>query len=100
MITDADAEKLEQRFEQKFATKDWALANLATKKEMYIIRDELKEDISEVKELVQKTLNAVDGFTGKVADLDQESKFGAAVLHRHDVQIHELAAATGTKITE
>ena len=80
--------------------KNWIVENFATKKELYLVRDELKGDISEIKELVTKTLNAVDKFSGKVADLEQENKMGAITLRRHDVQIHELATATGTTITE
>ncbi|MCX6787784.1 MAG: hypothetical protein NT108_01305 [Candidatus Kaiserbacteria bacterium] len=80
--------------------KNWIVENFATKKELYLVRDELKGDISEIKELVTKTLNAVDKFSGKVADLEQESKMGAVTLRRHDVQIHELATATGTTLSE
>lgn len=51
-------------------------------------------------EKIDKVLNILDGFSGKVADLDQENKMGAITLRRHDTQIHELATATGTKISE
>jgi len=51
-------------------------------------------------EKVDKMLTILDGFAGKVADLEQENKFGAVTLHRHDIQIHELATATGTTISE
>ena len=49
--------------------KNWVVENFAIKKELYLVRNELKDDISEVKELVKKTFNAVDKFSGKVADL-------------------------------
>lgn len=51
-------------------------------------------------EKVDRILNILDGFAGKVADLDQENKMGARTLHRHGIQIHELAQATGTTISE
>lgn len=51
-------------------------------------------------EKVDKMLNILDGFAGKVADLEQENKMGAVTLRRHDVQIHELATATGTSISK
>ena len=51
-------------------------------------------------EKLDKVLNILDGFSGKVAELDQENKMGARTLRRHDNQIHELAQATGTKISE
>lgn len=51
-------------------------------------------------EKVDKMLNILDGFTGKVADLDQENKMGAVTLERHGIQIRELATATGTTISE
>ena len=67
--------------------KDWIVDNFATRKELYLVRDELKSDISEIKTLVKETLDAVDGFSGKVADLNQESKMGAITLRRHGVNI-------------
>lgn len=67
---------------------------------MYLVRDELKNDISEIKKLVESTHNAVDKFTGNVATLDQENKMGAITLHRHGIQIQELADATGTKLSQ
>lgn len=51
-------------------------------------------------EKVDRILNILDGFAGKVADLDQENKMGARTLHRHGIQIRELAQATGTTISE
>lgn len=51
-------------------------------------------------EKVDKILNILDGFAGKVADLDQENKMGARTLRRHGIQIRELAQATGTTISE
>ncbi len=51
-------------------------------------------------EKIDKVLTILDGFAGKVADLDQENKMGARTLHRHGIQIHELAQATHTKISK
>ena len=51
-------------------------------------------------ETSNKILNILDGFSGKVADLEQENKMGAVTLARHDMQIHEIADATGAKISE
>lgn len=50
-------------------------------------------------EKVDKILIQLDGFTGKVADLEQENKMGAIALRRHGIQIEELAKATKTKIS-
>lgn len=80
--------------------KSWVAGNFATKKEMYLIRNELKDDISEVKELVKQTLNSVNKFTGKVADLEQENKMGAVTLRRHGINIRELAKATDTVLSK
>ena len=113
MITDTDVKKLKKVFTtkddlNKFATKDdlkklatkkWTLENFATKGEMYLIRDELKSDISEVKELVKKTFNAVDKFSGRVSTLEQENKMGAVTARRHGIHIQELAKATGTTLS-
>jgi hypothetical protein len=80
--------------------KNWIVNNFATSKELYLVRDELKNDISEIKKLVESTHNAVDKFTGNVATLVQENKMGALTLRRHGVQIHELATATGVKLSQ
>lgn len=80
--------------------KGWIVDNFAIKKEMYLVRDELKADISEIKKGMDKVLNAVDKISGNMADLQQENKMGAIALNRHKVQIHELAAATSTVISE
>ncbi len=105
--------------DKKFLTE-----NFATKKELKSLRDGFdllrhklttssieKLDLSfridsieassiRTEEKIDKVLTILDGFAGKVADLNQENKFGAVTLQRHDVQIHELATATGTAISE
>ena len=60
----------------------------------------LEKGLEESIELSRQVLTTVQGFAGNVADLEQENKFGAVILSRHDVQIHELALATGTVISE
>ena len=62
-----------------------------------LIRMEQKMDDSI--EFSHKNFTILEGLAGKVADLDQENKMGAITLRRHDVQIHELAAATGTTLS-
>jgi hypothetical protein len=119
MITDTDITKLKE----VFATKT-DLEGFATKKEVLAVRDSvdlLRKKVADVgfenlrldmrlnaieassvrtEEKVDKVLNMLDGFTGRVADLDQENRMGALTLRRHDIQIHELAQATGTTISE
>lgn len=60
----------------------------------------IEESNMRTEEKLDKVLNILDGFAGKVADLDQENKMGSITLRRHDIQIHELAKATGTTISE
>lgn len=60
----------------------------------------IEASVMRTEEDVHKILNIVDGFAGKVAELDQENKMGSITLRRHDIQIHELATATGTTISE
>lgn len=55
------------------------------------IRNEEKSD---------KILSILDGFAGKVSDLEQENKMGAVTFRRHGIQIRELATATSTAISE
>ncbi|MHB8860188.1 MAG: hypothetical protein ACYC48_00430 [Minisyncoccota bacterium] len=60
----------------------------------------LEQGQDEIRSLVTKTLTTVQGFAGNVATLEQENKMGALTLRRHDIQIHELAHATRTTISE
>lgn len=80
--------------------KNWVVENFVTKGEFRTELREVKEGISRVEKLSQKTLTIVEGLAGKVADLDQENKMGARTLHRHGVQIQELAEATGATLSE
>ena len=84
---------------------------MLTKEEKNWIEETIEEKIEEkivtieefkirTEEVLDKVLNILDGFAGKVDDLDQENRMGAITLRRHDVQIHELATATGTTISE
>jgi len=87
--------------DKKFLTE-----NFATKKELSAMRDgfdllrnkiamsslekfdfKSRVDLLEAssvrtEEKVDKILNILDGFSGKVADLEQENKMGAITLHR------------------
>ncbi len=80
--------------------KNWLVESFVTRGEHRIDLKEVKEGISRVEELSKKTLAIVEGFAGKVAGLDQENKMGSLTLRRHDIQIHELATATGITISE
>ena len=99
--------------------KDFLTENFATKKELKEVRDgvdllrqklttktlenfnfEHRLDSIEAsnfrtEEKIDKVLTILDGFAGKVADLDQENRMGAITLRRHDIQIHELATDAG-----
>lgn len=59
--------------------------------EASVFRNEEKSD---------KILGILDGFTGRIAGLDQENKMGAITLRRHGIQIQQLAKTTGTKISQ
>jgi len=62
--------------------------------------DSIEASTIRTEEKVDKVLNILDGFSGKVADIDQENKMGAVTLRRHSIQIQELAEATGTKLSK
>ena len=87
MLTKDDKNWIEETIEEKLVSIEES--NIRT--EERIIRTEEKID---------DVLNKLDKFTGNIADLDQENKMGARTLRRHDIQIHELATATGTTISE
>ena len=62
--------------------------------------NELKDTTGRIEETMQKVLTIVTNFAGNVDTLQQENIMGAETLRRHDVQIHELAVATGTTLSE
>lgn len=66
-----------------------------------IIRLEDKVDASaeNSKNMFNKILTVVESFAGNISDLEQENKMGARTMHRHGIQIYELADATGTTIS-
>ena len=80
--------------------KNWLVTSFVTRGEFRPDMAEIKEDLKDLKKNINKVLNAVDKSSGNMADLQQENKMGAITLRRHDIQIHELATATGTKISE
>jgi len=80
--------------------KGWVVANFVTKGEFKHDMSEVKEGLSRVEELSKKTLAIVEGLAGNVADLQQENKMGAVTLHRHGIQIQELAKSTGTTLSQ
>lgn len=121
MLTKEDKEFLTDAFADH---KKWAEETFSSKKELKGVHDsvdlvrqklvrlsleksnlEYRLDSIEAatfrnEEKSDRILNILDDFTGKVASLDQEDKMGLIILRRHDAQIHELATATGTAITE
>ncbi len=62
--------------------------------------DSIEASNIRTEEKVDKILNIMDGFAGKIAELDQENKMGSRTLHRHSIQIQELAKATGTTLSK
>ena len=78
--------------------KNWIEETIEDKIEEKLVS--IEESNIRTEEKLDKVLNILDGFSGKVADLEQENKFGAVILNRHDIQIHELATATSTTISE
>ena len=110
-------------FTEKFVAKD-DLKSLVTKKEYKELRDSIdllrnkltmsslekfdfKSRVDSIEassvrteEKVDKILDILDGFSGKVAELDQENKMGAITTHRHGIHIQELAKATGTTLSK
>ena len=79
--------------------KTWMLENFATRGELGLLRTEMQERLESVESKIDTSLTKLDGFAGKIADLDQENKMGAVTLHRHGVNIEELAKATGTTLS-
>ncbi|MDP1690206.1 MAG: hypothetical protein Q8L52_03330 [bacterium] len=80
--------------------KNWIIGNFVTKGEFRTELHEVKDGLARVEKLTRKTLTIVEGLAGKVADLDQENKMGARTVHRHGVQIQELAKATSVTLSQ
>ena len=121
MFTATDKKFLEDAFA---AHKKWAEGTFETKKESGALRDSFdllrnrivtshveKFDIVSEMQAIRASnirmedkfdalMTTLDGYAGKVADIDQENKFGAVILHRHDVQIHELSLGTGVAVSD
>lgn len=94
-------EASQMRVEEKIDSFDKDITELKVDSKLLqqaIIRFEQGQD--EIHSLASQTLGIVEGLAGKVASLDQENKMGSLTLRRHDIQIHELATATGTAISE
>lgn len=62
--------------------------------------DGLRASVVRTEEKIDKIMDTLDGFAGRVADLDQENKMGARTLRRYGVNIEELAKATKTRISK
>lgn len=121
MLTKEDKKFLKDAFADH---KKWAEETFSSKSELKEVRDSV--DLSRQKlttlslerygfesrlnsieassfrteEKIDKLINIGDGNAGNIADLQQENKMGSITLRRHDIQIHELATATGTKLSE
>ncbi|MEK7145001.1 MAG: hypothetical protein AAB794_04085 [Patescibacteria group bacterium] len=94
-------EASQMRVEEKVDSFDKDITELKVDSKLLqqaILRFERGQD--EIHSLASQTLGIVEGLSGKVAGLDQENKMGSITLRRHDVQIHELAKATGTTISD
>ena len=103
MISDADVIKLKTVFATKDDIKPLSTELSRVHLDVTILRNgmsETKKAYSRMEIKVDDVLNKLDKFVGNIAGLEQENKMGARTLHRHDVQIHELATATGTTISE
>lgn len=80
--------------------KSWIVDNFVTRGEFRSEIKDMKDSLARIEKLTSKTLDITEGFAGKVDDLEQENKMGAITLHRHGIQIQELATATGTTLSQ
>lgn len=121
MLTPADKKFLMDAFANH---KNWAEETFSSKKELKEVRDgvdllrskittssiekfdfkfrldSIEASSFRTEEKIDRLITIGDGNAGNIADLQQENKMGALTLRRHDIQIHELATATGTAISE
>lgn len=79
--------------------KSWVVDNFVTRDEFRSEVNDMKDSLARIEKLASKTLDITEGLAGKTDDLEQENRMGAITLHRHSVNIQELADATGTKLS-
>jgi len=80
--------------------KGWITDNFVTRGEFRTEIKEVKDGISRIEGKIDKLITIGEGNAGNIADLQQENRMGAVTLHRHDIQIQELATATGATLSQ
>jgi|SRR5581483_3579588 len=104
MITDQDVTKLKKTFATKQELKK--LETRSDEKFARLVSDiaDIKMDIAEMREQLITFADAIytkiDGFLGRVSDMELEDKAATAHLDRHDRQIKALALNTKTILPE
>lgn len=87
MLSDKDIDKLMKVFPTKHEVRS-------------IVREEIQEEISEMKETVQRTFEAVEGLASRMDREDLSNAARDAQLTRHDGWIHKIAKQTDVSLKD
>jgi len=93
MLTNKDIQKLVEVFATK---KD--LAKLLTMEEFGNFRKEIKQEFSDLREVVQALAVSVDKLAKVVDDLREEYVAITSKIDRHEKWLHQLADKLGIKL--
>lgn len=100
MITNADANMLEERFKKVFVTKDEFSELVVRVDGIQEQLGDLKVEVGEIHEKVDGLDVKFDAMIGLLTDSMQEHRVGAAHLARHDRQITMLATTVGVSLPD
>jgi hypothetical protein len=82
---------------ERFATKE-DLDDFATRTELYLVRDEIKQDITELNKKFDQIMNSLDRFAGLLERYFQEQVALGAKVDRHEEWIKQIAGKMGIKL--
>jgi hypothetical protein len=103
MITDADVTKLKKTFATKveFNKLEKRMGNVEGRLDSVELKlDAVIEDLGDIKHTMGDVSRTLHNVVGMIDVLQQENRFGAEILNRHERQIVALAQHTGATLPE
>jgi len=97
MLTNEDIQKIIEANRETFATKE-DFYKLATLEEFDQFRNEVKQEFSSLREVVQALSLAIDKLVKAVEDLSQEYVMITLKVDRHEKWLHQVAEKLGIKL--
>lgn len=97
MLTDEDIKKLIDANREVFVTKE-DLAKLVSLEEFGQFREDVKQEFSNLREVIQALTISVDRLAKAVEDMHQEFAAITAKVDRHEKWIQQIAEKLGIKL--